>query len=138
MDGLLMVSSYSAYYHRWTGWETLPGTLDRAKRFCTNRCYFWNADSYPTLSARGSGLIELFINGTRDDGAQALLHTWTDRWNNDAPDWSANWESLGTGRLSGSPTAVSWGTGRTDVFVRAADYGIAHKWYANGSWSRGW
>ena len=36
-----------------------------------------------------------------------------------------------------APTAVSWGSGRVDVFERGADNNIYHKWFANGGWS-GW
>ncbi len=42
------------------------------------------------------------------------------------------WESLG-GLTTGEISAVSWGPGRLDVFVRGTDNIIYHKWY-EGSW----
>jgi hypothetical protein len=115
----------------WRGWSRVPGT--RAGGVCAGgRCYTWIDDSSPALSSWGSGRLELFINATRDDGATTLVHTWGDNGT-----WSGRWEGLGTGLLQGSPAAVSWGPGRTDVFVRGG-IGLAHKWFENGSWSRGW
>jgi GH25 family lysozyme M1 (1,4-beta-N-acetylmuramidase) len=38
----------------------------------------------------------------------------------------------------GAPAAVSWGTGRVDVFARdLSTHHVMHKWYKNGSW-HGW
>ena len=36
---------------------------------------------------------------------------------------------------SGTPTSVPWGEGRIDVFARASDNGLSHRWYVRG---RGW
>ena len=36
--------------------------------------------------------------------------------------------------LTSDPSAVSWGSGRIDVFARGADNALWHRWYA-GSWS---
>ena len=44
-----------------------------------------------------------------------------------------DWESLG-GVLTSDPTAVSWASGRLDVFVRGKDNALWHKWYDRG-WS---
>src|SRR5438445_6390906 len=49
--------------------------------------------------------------------------------------WSG-WPSLG-GVLVTRPTAVSWGPGRIDVFVRGTDAHLWHKAYTTGAWS-GW
>lgn len=38
--------------------------------------------------------------------------------------------------LTSDPTAVSWGSGRIDVFARGPDNALWHRWYS-GSWS-GW
>jgi hypothetical protein len=51
--------------------------------------------------------------------------------------WSGDWEVLGSGLLVGSPSAVSWGPGRLDVFVQGGGHGLAHKWF-DGRWSTGW
>jgi Repeat of unknown function (DUF346) len=39
--------------------------------------------------------------------------------------------------MQGSPSAVSWGPGRMDVFVRGGGNELAHQWYDHGPWS-GW
>jgi hypothetical protein len=45
------------------------------------------------------------------------------------------WESLG-GTIQGSPSAVSWGSGRLDIFAIGTDSAVWHLWYENGwgSW----
>jgi hypothetical protein len=115
----------------WRGWTPVPGS--RQGGVCTSRCYTWIDDSSPAFSSWGPGRLELFIFARRDDGAIALMHTWGDNGF-----WSGRWESLGTGLMQGSPTAVSWGPGRTDVFVRGGGNELAHKWFENGRWSSGW
>jgi hypothetical protein len=108
----------------WRGWCLVPGTEGGA--------VYGRAG--PALSSWGPGRIELFIHRATDgNGGRALRHTWGD---NGA--WSGRWETLGTGLMQGSPAAVSWGSGRTDVFVRGGGNELAHKWFANGSWSSGW
>jgi len=57
----------------------------------------------------------------------SLAQSWWDMW--------SNWQSLG-GVLTSDPATVSWGDGRTDVFVRGTDNALWHKWF-NGTWS-GW
>ena len=36
-----------------------------------------------------------------------------------------------------APTAISWATGRIDLFVRGRDNALYHKWFDNG-WSADW
>jgi hypothetical protein len=129
---------YSSYRHAWEGWFVFDNDAAGGGVSINGAWYGWHAGSYPVLAARADGNLDLFINATRDDGAIALVHTWTDRWDADGEEWSENWEVLGTGSMQGSPAAVSWGPGRTDVFVRGGGNELAHKWYANGRWSRGW
>jgi hypothetical protein len=43
----------------------------------------------------------------------------------------SGWESL-NGASSGAPSTTSWGPRRLDVFVRATNNSLQHKWYANG------
>ena len=45
------------------------------------------------------------------------------------------WESLG-GIITSDPAAVSWSSGRLDVFARGTDRALWHKWF-DGSW-HGW
>jgi GxGYxY sequence motif in domain of unknown function N-terminal/GxGYxYP putative glycoside hydrolase C-terminal domain len=72
---------------------------------------------------------DIYYNGT--DGN--LYHQW---WSNGT--WSA-WLSLGAPsgvKLLGSPSALSWGAGRFDVFVRGNDGNIWHIYDINySSWS---
>jgi len=75
-----------------------------------------DADLSPLLnSAQG------YIDVWRKVQAQVYVPTWS------------SWESLG-GVLYSCPAACSWGSGRLDVFVKAAAGDINHKWYQNG-WS---
>jgi hypothetical protein len=116
----------------WRGWAVVPGS--RQGGACAgSHCYTWKAESGVALTSWGSGRLEIFINALRDDNATALLHTWGDNGS-----WSGRWESLGTGLWQGTPTAVSWGPGRTDVFMQGSSNDLIHKWFENGRWSSGW
>lgn len=148
IDGALLYSTFMPP-QGWDVWRQLPGTSLGGQKFCLGllsiRCFFWNADSYPVLSTRGPGLVELFIVANQDsfhpqpgDGQINLVHTWSDRIVGPSVEWSENWESLGTGLLKGSPAAISWGPGRTDVLVVGGGDSLYHKWFADGRWSRGW
>ncbi len=46
------------------------------------------------------------------------------------------WQSHG-GYLASDPAAVSWASGRLDVFVRGGDNALWHKWWDGSRWS-GW
>jgi hypothetical protein len=103
--------------HNGGEYEVLPRLVEPA-------LFSLDPDSYPALSTRGPGLVELFIvakqqsfPGNPGDGEINLAHTWSDRIDDSSVVWSEDWESLGTGWLKGSPAAISWGPGRTDVFV---------------------
>ena len=116
----------------WRGWCFVPGTGGWGAYF-NSQAHTWMSGSWPSLASWGPGRVELFINTVNAvNGNLELSHTW-----GDGGSWSGSWEVLGTGLLSGSPSAVSWGPGRTDVFVRAANVGLAYKTFANGHWS-GW
>jgi hypothetical protein len=92
-----------------------------------------NPDSSPTLASWGPGRLDLFTHTTNlTTGTIQLLHTWAENGV-----WTGNWEVLGTGLMSGSPAAVSWGYRRIDVFSRGGGGDLAHKWFDNGHWS-GW
>jgi hypothetical protein len=147
-DQTILYNSYEVTNGSWRGWQAVPtfpdwltnGTELRTDFGCpllpchTFDYYYWNPDSDTALASWGPGRLELFVNARRDrDGAQVLMHTWADN-----ATWSDDWEVLGSGDLVGSPTAISWGPGRTDVFVHGGANGLAHKWFAQGSWSSGW
>jgi hypothetical protein len=128
-DNLLSARSSAIYADvfdqgHWSGWFPWAGGSMLGYLF----------SSSPATSSWGPGRMELFINGyNQSTGAFALLHTWAD---NGA--WSGSWEVLGTGLMQGHPAAVSWGPGRTDVFVRGGGNELDHKWFDNGHWSSGW
>jgi hypothetical protein len=135
-DGVLVENVYftsDGGYTSWLGWWTVRESFQGGVCVDNKGCWTWLADSYPALSSWGVGDTELFINARRSDGAIGLLHTWQING-----EWSDHWELLGTGLMQGSPTAVSWARGRTDVFVRGGGNELSHKWFANGKWSSGW
>ena len=61
-----------------------------------------------------------------------LRHSWLAP---DTIDWSPE-ETLG-GSLASDPAAVSWGSGRIDVFARGTDNALKHLWYQAGT-GAGW
>jgi hypothetical protein len=133
--GFLVENVYftdSSGYSNWLGWYVVRESNQGGVCIDNKGCWTWLDDSYPALSSWGPGRTELFINARRGDGAIGLLHTWQDNG-----EWSDHWELLGTGLMQGSPAAVSYAYGRTDVFVRGGGNELAHKWFANGRWS-GW
>jgi hypothetical protein len=91
----------------------------------------------PAATSWGPGRMDLFEYGVDENGAVALLHNWADQGV-----WSGHWEVLGTGTMPHSPfdgpAAVSWGSGRVDVFVRGGGNELDHKWFDDGHWSSGW
>jgi len=72
----------------------------------------------------GENRIDIF---TIDPNTNELYHTFYD-----GSIWQLG-QSLG-GYCTSRPTAVSWGVGRLDVFVRGGDAGLWHLAY-NGTWS---
>jgi hypothetical protein len=132
--GFIDVAGYDPGSHSWEPWcplsraGTFPGGIS-----VNNRSYTWIEGSTPVLSSWGPRRFDLWIVARRDDQALSLLHAWTD---DQLP--FKGWEELGTGLFSGNPAVVSWAPGRIDVFIRAADHDLAHKWFDGGHWSRGW
>jgi hypothetical protein len=135
-NGYIMLNSYDGGSHSWNQWCPIwfQGLLGPGGAWVNARYYTWIDGSSPTISSSGPGKFDIFLVARRDDGALTVLHGWT-------ADTLLifDWEPLGTtGLFSGTPAAVSWSSGRTDVFVRAADHGLVHKWWENGHWSNGW
>jgi len=122
----------------WSGWTVIPG-VSGSGVICIGGniilpsfdCYEVNSD--PAVASWGPGRMDLFVNALDANGGIALLHTWADNGT-----WSGNWEVLGDGLMQGNPAAVSWGTGRVDVFVRGGGNELDHKWFDNGQWSSNW
>lgn len=109
-DGGLWQEYYSG---GWSGWAPLNVSLD----------------SSPSVSSWGVGRLDLFYVGT--DGS--LDHYW---YSTGSGGWQSV-ESLGTPpgvSIVGAPAAVSWGSGRIDVFVRGSNNQLYQEWYGNGAW----
>ncbi len=105
----------------WRGWCMIPGAEGGAAY----------RDS-PAITSWGPGRLDVFMHRALDlNGGRALRHSWAVNGS-----WSGTWETLGTGLMQGSPSAVSWGVNRIDVFARGGGNELAHK-YFNGHWS-GW
>jgi hypothetical protein len=96
----------------------------------------WLSINTPYAVSWGANRIDLFVRGT--DGAIGTINT-----SNGGSSWSG-WSSLGAGNMQGplaspwpaSPSAVSWGSGRLDIFEVEQYTRVFHKWYQNG-WG-GW
>jgi hypothetical protein len=115
----------------WSGWFRIPGQSNTGI-ICVQNFLCFTLLSSPAVASWGPGRMELFVNGSGTDGSISLLHLWGDNYS-----WSGSWQRLGTGLMQGAPAAVSWGLGRTDVFVRGGGNELVHKWFENGQWS-GW
>lgn len=79
------------------------------------------------MDLRGTGMWALGYDGNAPELWSLLQEKFVS--------WSG-WESLG-GNLASAPTAASWATGRLDVFARASNNALLHKWYDGSSW-HGW
>jgi hypothetical protein len=106
---------------KWSGWERLAGA----------------GITHLYAVSRGPNHINLFARGGSPQTA-SVCHRWFDGlvWH-PAPD--ADWESLGGNFYAGNgPAAVSWATGRLDVFMVTddatdGDANVYHKWW-DGAW----
>jgi len=94
----------------WSGWEDLGGILTAG----------------PAAASWAANRLDCFAKG----GDNALWSRWVDTSvvHNHAGTWSG-WHQLG-GVFDDEPGAVSWATGRIDVFVRGTDNHMWHRWFA--------
>jgi murein DD-endopeptidase MepM/ murein hydrolase activator NlpD len=122
VDVFARASSGDALWHRWFvrghgwyNWEKIGGVLN----------------SGPGVSSWEPGRLDVFALGTDDK----LRHKWYVQ----GQGWSGGlWENLGAPSgltLTSDPGVVSWGYGRIDVFARASDNALWHRWYMRG---QGW
>jgi hypothetical protein len=96
--------------------------------------------SAPTVASWGDGRLDVFVRGSDDRLWQRSCHITIGGGNLcDGGDWSG-WQAppVGGGALGSAPAAVSWGSGRIDVFVRGTDSTPYHVSFDNGSWGPGW
>jgi len=106
---------YRAWDNGWSAWQSLGGVLTAA----------------PAASSWGPGRTDVFVRGTTG----RLYRNYTD---NSGISWS------GWGYIEGpfseaspeadKPAAVSWGSGRIDVFVKGTDNALWRRWYDNSLW----
>jgi hypothetical protein len=87
--------------------------------------------SGPDAASWEPGRLDVFVRGT----GNRLEH----KFRTPSGGWVSSWESPNLGAptglsLAGDPTAASWGPGRVDVFARATDNNLWHRFY-NGQWS---
>jgi hypothetical protein len=126
----------TAYSHgaSWNGWARVPG--QNTPLICTTPSNCLAPISSPSASSWGAGRVDLFVAALDDNSQVQIIHTWAD---NDL--WSGTWDALGAPGAgvmpNEAPTAISWVTGRIDLFVRGTDNALYHKWFDNG-WSAGW
>lgn len=85
-----------------------------------------SATSDPSVTALGSGVLEVFVRGQNRS-------LWRRRYNSNG--WQA-WNDMG-GTLVGGPDAMSWGAGHSDVFVLGTDGNLWHRFRLAGTLS-GW
>lgn len=93
----------------------------------------------PAVSSWGADRFDVFAGGS--DGN--VYHKYFSRFWRDpsSPPGSqmGDWERIGgvpaNTRIVGSPSVVSWGNGRLDIFVSGSDNKVYHKFFAG---SRGW
>jgi hypothetical protein len=100
------------------GWTNLEGTVVQGL----------------AAAHRSGNTLDLFHVGDRGQ----LWHRWKDWREGWIP--VSEWENFffpGTGPLSSAPAAVSWGTGRIDVFARGSDNHLWSQWWNGSAWS-GW
>jgi len=107
-----------------------PSTLPRPVRSPVWESLGAQSGDVSTVSW-GYGRLDLFTQ----DANNVINHKYYD--GNWKPSMTA-WESLGrpgpSGGRVGKVSAVSWGYGRLDLFVRGADDMIYHKWFDGSSW----
>jgi hypothetical protein len=123
----------NAIWHRWYAdgaWGPAPDDWD------------WLGGDFPATArlaavSWGSGRIDLCTLGWEN----AVWHKWYDNgaWG-PAPD---RWDSLGGDNIrqgyydfdgAARPALTTWGPGLLDLFVRAKDNTLRHRWFQEGRW----
>jgi hypothetical protein len=80
----------------------------------------------PAVTSSQPGRTDTFTRSSRGN----LVHQYR-------PAGGSWTRSVGLGGvLRSQPAAVSWASGRLDVFARGGDDALWHRWYASGAWSR--
>ena len=118
------------------------GTDDALYRKAWDGDHWWPSDqpddweklggkmkSVPTVVTWGKDRLDMFVVGT-DDGIWHKAWDGTHWWPSDQPD---DWEKLG-GKVKSTPTVVTWGKDRLDVFVRGTDDALYRKAWDGDHW----
>lgn len=102
------------------------------------------ANVTPAVVAWAAGRVDVFAVST----SNTLLHWWLteEPWNSsgpnpgdlgsfNGPETLGNVDTAGVRHaVTGPPAAVSWASGRLDVFAGAQDGSLLHWWYQAGAW----
>jgi hypothetical protein len=108
-SGIVVGLSHKWYSGGWSDWENMGGPIGSA----------------PTVASWGSGRLDVFATAANHN----VVHKFYDGG------WSSGYEDLGGTAFpdiyccDSGPAAVSWGSGRIDVFVRGLDSAVWHKWW---------
>lgn len=103
----------------WAGWSTLGGAGSIGS-------------TPPTAVAWGPNRLDIFdtksVSGTTE-----TYHKW---WDGSAwgPSQTGAWQWIGNVPITGAIEAVSWEVGRFDLFGRASNGDVFHKWWGGGNW----
>jgi hypothetical protein len=110
-DGSVHHRAWAGSPGSWSNWYSIGGDVSGA----------------PAVVSWGSQRLDLFAQGQLDRGY------WHKAWapNSWAPS-TTGWQDLGGAFAWGSPVAVSWASGRLDIFGRGTDGQYYHKAYDNG------
>jgi hypothetical protein len=116
----------NAVWHKWydnSAWS--PGTTPYWEQQ-----YGANTVQGQAVSSWGAGRLDVFE--VRTSAANTVYQkTFSGGWGS----WQPIITLPGSVTIVGKPAAVSWGSGRIDLFVRGSDNALWHTSYQGGSWS---
>lgn len=120
-------------------WHTWRGNAWSGQRESLGHPPSGPLTSAPTVASWGEGRLDVFVRGSDNRLWQRTCDIPISAGVCDGNDWSP-WQAppVGGGALGSAPAAVSWGSGRIDVFTRGTDSTPYHVSFDNGSWGPGW
>jgi hypothetical protein len=118
-----------AVYRQWV-WNGLPAN---PQPLTTWERIGGNFISAPAAIAWNDGHDANRIDVFAVNGSDRALHQRTASGDG----WTGDWTSLG-GIFTSAASAISWGTGRLDVFARGSDFTLRHRAFENGEWLTDW
>ena len=118
-----------AMYRQWV-WNGLPGN---PQPLTTWERLGGNFISAPGAIAWNDGHDANRIDVFAVNSSDRALHQRTAKGDG----WTSDWTPLG-GIFTSAASAVSWGSGRLDVFARGSDFTLRHRAFENGHWLTDW